>query len=252
MACAVAALWAQAAPLGVSDNEAREHFLDSIESGFPSFNTAAGKAFIALPPAARVTAVDASFAWMKAYAASPAFKSSYDKAREGRKPTPPQFKGTVDDELKKNQDDQLKGFANSRAMLASLPADQRPQLEEVLKQAEAQVKDPEMVKLMRQGIEMSRAGAQKSYQDDLAKWQQNMPVDPQVLIARRLQKFLAESADVDFTAKLVSANGRQEFADPRYQQKSGEWKMCYRAGKDAVTAARAAAQAWLKALPADK
>ena len=38
------------------------------------------------------------------------------------------------------------------------------------------------------------------------------------------------------------------FVNPAYQAKSAQWKTCYRAGKQATTAARAAVQAWLKEL----
>jgi hypothetical protein len=56
------------------------------------------------------------------------------------------------------------------------------------------------------------------------------------------------SKDVDFDAKLVPADSKMRFADPRYEEKPPEWKLYYRAGREAVAAAREVAQAWLKAL----
>jgi hypothetical protein len=38
------------------------------------------------------------------------------------------------------------------------------------------------------------------------------------------------------------------FADPRYEEKSPEGKLYYRAGRDVVAAAREVSQAWLKAI----
>jgi hypothetical protein len=38
------------------------------------------------------------------------------------------------------------------------------------------------------------------------------------------------------------------FAGPRYEEKSPEWKLYDRAGRDVVASAREVAQAWLKAL----
>lgn len=35
------------------------------------------------------------------------------------------------------------------------------------------------------------------------------------------------------------------FADPGLEDKSSEWKLCYRAGREAVDAAREAAKAWI-------
>jgi len=70
------------------------------------------------------------------------------------------------------------------------------------------------------------------------------PSDAKALIKQRLTEFLEVSATVDFTAQL---NG-SVFANPRYEAKSGQWKMCFRAGKEVVAAAREEAQAWLKEL----
>ncbi|WP_276479390.1 hypothetical protein [Paraflavitalea pollutisoli] len=70
------------------------------------------------------------------------------------------------------------------------------------------------------------------------------PADAKDLIKKRLEKFLALSATVDFDAQL---NGSM-FANPEYESKSGEWKAIFRAGKPVVTAAREEAQAWLKEL----
>ena len=96
--------------------------------------------------------------------------------------------------------------------------------------------------------ERKHADDQKQYQDDLNAWQQNYPLDPAPLIAKRLHDFLAQTADVDFDAKLVSGDGGRVFAKPEYEARSPQWKMAYRAGREATTAARSAASAWLKEL----
>ena len=70
------------------------------------------------------------------------------------------------------------------------------------------------------------------------------PSEAKELIKQRLKTFLDISATVDFDAQL---NGSM-FANPEYEAKSGEWKMCFRAGKAVVQAAREEAQAWLKEL----
>lgn len=70
------------------------------------------------------------------------------------------------------------------------------------------------------------------------------PADPNKLIKKRLEEFLEVSGSVDFDARL---NGRM-FANPEYESKSDKWKMCYRAGKEVVAAARDEAQKWLKEL----
>jgi hypothetical protein len=64
-------------------------------------------------------------------------------------------------------------------------------------------------------------------------------------LRRRLTYFLEVSSDVDFDAKVEG--GR--FVDAADEARAPEWKMCYRAGKDATVAARGVAEAWLKDLP---
>lgn len=71
------------------------------------------------------------------------------------------------------------------------------------------------------------------------------PADPAELIKKRLQSFLDISATVDFDATL---NGEQ-FANPENEKKSDQWKMCYRAGKTVIAAAREEVELWLKELP---
>ena len=234
--------------LRISEQDARQTLLDSINSGNPELGMGA-KAFTALPAAGRVAVVDASVLWMKAYVNSPTFKAAYTTARDRMKPTPPQFEGTVDEELKRQQAQQAKEQAETMKAVASLPADQRAGLEAVMKQTNAMISSPEFQQQMRAGIQSDRTSRTQSYQEDLQKWQENYPANGLVLVARRLQTFLDVSGTVDFGAKLTSQGGRMQFVNPEYQAKRSEWKLCFRAGREAVTAGRTAATAWLKELP---
>lgn len=49
---------------------------------------------------------------------------------------------------------------------------------------------------------------------------------------------------------VIDKNGKKVLAEARYEGKPGEWKLCYRAGQEATTAARTAAPGWLQELPA--
>ncbi len=248
VALAAAHAWAQAAlPLGLSESAAREGFFESVDRGSPAFRSNVAKAFVALPAAGRAAAVDAGFAWAKRHTASEAFTSAYARTREERMPIPPEFERTVDDELKQQLE---KETADRAQMLAALPAEQRAQMETVFTQLAAQQQDPQMVALRRQGIEADRAREQQNYQENLTHWETNMPADPLVLVGRRLRAFLDVSADVNYAAELVTVGSLRRFADPALESKPGEWKSCYRAGKEAVTAARTHAQEWLETLPA--
>ena len=87
---------------------------------------------------------------------------------------------------------------------------------------------------------------QREYEARLQKFNTDYPADANLLVAHRLQEFLDLSATVNFDAKV--SDGR--FVDQKYENETGDWKFCYRAGKPAVDAARAFAQSWLKELKA--
>lgn len=237
--------------LGVSEVSAKRDVVPSLTGGYVSVYPAA-RAFKAATPATRATLVKAAIAWAKAYTESAAFKAEYEKARLADTPAPPKTKGTVDDELAAQRAERQKSLEEMKKNVAKMPANMRPQMEQTIKQTEAQFAkmdaDAKMAGLMRQGLEAQRANDQKAYQDRVRAFEKSFPADPRALIARRLQEFLTTSADVDFNAKLVPAGSKQRFADPKLEEKSAEWKLCYRAGKEPVAAAREAAQAWLAAL----
>jgi hypothetical protein len=209
------------------------------------------KAFKALPPATRAQAVTAAAAWVKSYTATPDFKSQYAKVKDSHKPEAPTWDRTPEQEVQKAADEQKQQMEQSKQAIAQLPADQRKALEDAMKQAAemmAKMDTPESRKMRLDGIKMQRAEEMKAYQDSVAKWKQDYPDDPKPVIVKRLKEFLQISADVDFNAKLKTQDGSSTFENPDYQSKSSQWKMCYRAGKEATAAARAAAQAWLTEL----
>ena len=153
--------------------------------------------------------------------------------------------------MKKADEEQKRQAEDSKKALAALPAAQRAQIEEAMKAAQAiiaQQNTPEMRKIRLDGIKAERAERTKQYEQELATWKRDYPESAAPVIAKRLREFLAASADVDFSAKLVSREGRMVFENAAYEQKPSQWKMCYRAGKEATGAARAAVQAWLKEL----
>jgi len=236
--------------LKMSESDAQESFLGSVTGGYPQWSTAAAAAFVALPAAARVTVVQGGMAWARAYVKSPVFRAAYERARGQAKPLPPEIQGTVDEELARQLAEQRKSFEESRQALAALPPEQRKELEAVLKQSEAQLKNPEFLAMLRMGIEAERTDARERHASGLARWEEEYPANPGVLIARRLQAFLTECGDVDFAAKLEARDRTMVFVNADYERKSAAWKTCYRAGPEAVGAARTAATAWLKELAA--
>ncbi len=234
--------------LGITATAAREAVNSVINSGLMNPGLPS-KAFKMLPPAARADAATAGVAWLKTYTATPDFKQQYAKIRNNRKPQPPVFQGTPEDELKKMADEQARQSEESMKALASLPADQRKQIEDAMKQAQAmaaKMDTPEMRKMRLDAIKAQRDQETKNYQKALADWQRDFPENPNGAIARRLHEFLDLSATVDFNAKLIPQNSVMLFENSAYQNKPEQWKLCFRAGKEATAAARAAVQAWLK------
>lgn len=256
-ACAVAASLAAMpvatdvlSQLGITAEAAKDAAASIVSGGIfnPGLPTAA---FKLLPPAARGEAATAGVAWLKAYTTTPEFAQRYLKVRDAHKPDAPVFEGTPEDELKRQSDEQKLAAEESKRAIASLPPDQRKALEDALKKTTEMIvamDTPEQKQLRLEAIKAMRSERTQQYQQELANWQREYPDDPKPIIARRLREFLALSADVDFAAELRSDGGRMLFVNPAYQAKSAQWKMCFRAGKEATTAARAAVQAWLQEL----
>jgi hypothetical protein len=222
-------------------------FINGSVNVYPARN-----AFKAAAPAARAALVKGVFDWCRAYTASPAYKAQYDQERANAAPKQPKPKN-VDAELARMKAEQQKAIEDAKKNLAQMPANIRPQMEATIKQMEAENAkrdaDPKFAEMMRQSIEMQNAEEQRQHQESVVRYNQRYPADPSVLVATRLRQFLDVSKDVDFGAALVPGPGsKQRFANAAYEAKPAEWKLCYRAGKEATAAGREAAQAWLAAL----
>jgi len=209
------------------------------------------QAFKLLPPPARAQAATAGVAWVKTYVNSPDFKRQYTDVRQNHKPEAPTWELTPEQELQKADEDQKQQMAASRQAVAALPPDQRKAVEASLKEAEdtlAKMNTAEFRKTRLDNIKADRAAQMKDYDERVARWKADYPDDPRPLVAKRLREFLQLSADVDYNAKLNTTGDRAVFENPAYQAKSSQWKMCFRAGREATTAARTAVQAWLTEL----
>jgi hypothetical protein len=213
------------------------------------------KQFLGATPALRAAFVKEALTWVKAYTESPAFLDDYKKQREAAKPAPTAAQGSVDERYAKYLADQRRAIEELKKNVAKMSPEMQKQMADTVKQTEANAdrmsKDPQMAAMMKQGLAQQAVGEQKDFQERLAGFEKKFPADPKVLVADRLRQFLDVSKDVAFDAKLVpEGGGTMRFADPQYERKSDQWKLCYRAGKDATLAARAFATEWLKQLPA--
>jgi hypothetical protein len=242
------------AALGMDEATGRENLISAIGWGQVPLYWGA-EAFKRATPEQRVALVQQTVAWARGFVASPAFAQAYAALRAQNAPQAPEAKGSIDDEIKAQREEQRRQLVEMRASIKQMPPEMRKGMEEVVKQTEAQYAqmnaDPQMLAMQKQGLQMQRDGEQQAYAEATAKWQQEWPADGRALVARRLREFLAACKDVDFAAALLPKDpyGKRRFTLTAYEQKPAEWKACYRAGKAPTEAARAAATAWLAELP---
>jgi hypothetical protein len=241
-------LWVQ---LGMTEAQAKQAAPEAWAGGSVPFYMAA-RAVMAAPPAARAVLVVEVLKWTKAYLATAEFKAAYGTLREDRKPSPPASAAEEAQKRKAEQDQARKQQEEARKAMAQMPPEVRKQIEEAMKAAEAMQKqmagDPELAARLKEAEAEEAKNREREYKESLAKWEQDYPANANVLIARRLREFLTLSAEVDFNAKLVKRYAKMAFADERFESKSSEWKLCYRAGRETVEAARAFVTTWLPEL----
>lgn len=240
-------------PLGVSGEVARQEIMRGVQGGRVDYSVAA-PAFKAASGSVRAQLAQGAIAWARSYTASAEFKTEYAGMRSARQPAPPDFQGTPEDEAQQQLDRQSQELEKSKAALASMDPDQRKPMEDAMNQAAAamrQLETPDMRRMQLAGIHYMRGEATAKHKQSVQRWEADYPLDPSLVIARRLRTFLDISADVDYLAQVEPRDGRLRFVDAAYEGKSREWKLCYRTGKEAVDAAREAAAAWLKALDKD-
>jgi hypothetical protein len=245
------------AQLGLTEAAARDFLFDEVKSqrkDHPfarrsAIALAGTRGFYRLPPAVRGPAASALFAWAKAYANSPAFRTAYANFRKDAIPPEQVYTDTIDEAVKKRIDEMLVGVEQSKQMAAKVDAKTSAAILENVKQQEAQIRSPEFARMLRTGLEMERAektrSASTSNRDTIARY----PANPEEIFARRLREFLDATADANFSARTIHLTGGPdgiEFVDPADRKRSTTWQMAVIAGREATIAARAAADAWLK------
>ncbi len=186
------------------------------------------------------------------YTASPEFLERYASAREEGRPQPPEGPKSGEEMVNAMKADLQKQIADMQAQADQSPPDIKAMLletVEMLKEQLVMLDDPDNPYLdpeFQVGFAAVAATEQAEYEEKVAEWERLYPEDSKVRIAQRLEEVLAQCSDVDFSAKLVDDEyGKKLFASAAYEMKSGEWKACYRAGPEAVEAARAALGEWL-------
>lgn len=201
-------------------------------------------------PAIRATLVEQTLVWAKAYVASDAFAKDYAAFRESVKPQL-EKRPSIDEELAAQRAERAANLEEAKKNIATMPAEYRKMAEDGYKamvESYKQLDTPEFRKMERDGLVMQRQGEEQRHREEIAKWEASYPVEPRMLVKKRLQEFLAATADVDFAAKTEPKSGKDRFVTAAYEKKPAEWKLAYRAGKEPTEKARAFAKAWLAEL----
>jgi hypothetical protein len=234
--------------LNTQEAEARTQAVQTVLNGSVPYLGVA--AFKKATPAMRTALVQRSAAWAKAFLQSPAFKMAYDTARNNEKPEPPKKTGSYADQLKKQREEFEKSAAEMRKNAAGQSKDIQTMIENTITQMRTSLdkmaNDPAQMKMMENANAQAQAADQARYAQELARFEQQHPATAQSAVALRLHTFLDTCGAVDFNAKLVGTGGSMRFVNPQYEQKPSDWKMCFRAGREPVEAAKAFATAWLK------
>ncbi|RXK60598.1 hypothetical protein ESA94_09030 [Lacibacter luteus] len=234
--------------LGITKATANE----KIGSGFlgGAFDAYGIKNLKNIPATARVSLTKEIAAYSKQYVQTAAYLKEYNELRNNHKP---EFKPLQTPEEMQQQfiAQYKKSVADMEQTVKTADATMKPIFEKMLADAKKQLKeaeDPNNKSLVnyRKNYEAAAQQNKAGYEQQIARWEQQYPSNHLLYVKKRLQTFLAETADVDFDAETIEKNGKKYFVNRAYESKGSHWKMAYRAGKDVVTTARTFVEAWLK------
>ncbi|MBI5838026.1 MAG: hypothetical protein HZB25_12375 [Candidatus Eisenbacteria bacterium] len=231
----------------IDKDQAKEHLYYGLARGLKGVPDGAS-ALKAIPAGRRAEVVRALGSFTRAYFESAEFKTRYSQyvaSETPRKPVPPLDNAAGAEQADANAAKAMKAMKDN---MANMP----PEMQEQMKQAMAQVKSSK-------GAAKADYDKRKArYDKELAEYNAKMasakipPADPNVSLRKRLSEFLATTADINFDAELTKVGYKKHFADKTLEARPEEWKMWYRAGREATGAAREFAQEWLKDLPKAK
>jgi len=227
---------------------------DFIQGNFRYGSFSYPSACSLIPVNKRAALVRAVGEYTRTFVASVAFTKIYDEFREEQKPRAPELMPMMSEARKKQLTEMKAALAEQEKAAAKAPADQQAMYKDILASLRKTVKDLEKPDTssdaaMDAYIQEANRTATEEYQKKLAEYERDYPKgDPRPLVKKRLQTFLDATKNVDFSAKLVKKDKMMIFAREEYENKDSNWKLAFRAGKEATEAARAFAQEWLKGL----
>lgn len=244
--------------LKLTTEDAQRYVLESISNGNLNYPGTARS----VAPGLRVDVTKGITEFAKSYTQSALFKTQYADWWKGIEPQKPQTleerTKQLDDQAAHDKNSNDESLANMKKQInETKDPTMKKALEDALKQYEAmqkQMATPQMKAIMDQGkvaqkqqLEQDAKKDLDNYNKEHAEWLAKK--DPNVVIKKLLQQYLALANTVDFNAAThKNSYGQIVFTDAVNESKPSDWKMCFRAGKDVNAAAKSFAQRWLAEL----
>jgi hypothetical protein len=193
--------------------------------------------------------------YTKQYLGTEDFKKEYEKSRQGTKPMEPWKKtAKTKEEIRKEKIAEVeKSIAGIEKNMPKLTPEVKKVMEPLLESQKNTLKDykdpnSEMIEMMAEGEKMSVETDWKNYKEQVKRWEEEYPANPNIFIKRRLQQYLDIAATVDFSAAVKDVNGKKIFVNSTYEYKPADWKKVYRAGKEVNDVVKPFVTSWIKDL----
>ena len=197
----------------------------------------------------RVAIVKDVALYAKQYSNSPDYIKQYRELKESHKPQP--YKLESPEDMRTNMIRAAReGVQQTEESLKKAPVEMKAIFEKTLEAAKQNLKmaeDPnnKYIKAYTQNYATTEKHMKQSHENLLKQWEAKYPANHLLFIKVRLEEFLDATKDIDFGAQLTEKNGIKYFVKPEYESKDNRWKAAFRAGKEAVEAARTFAQQWM-------
>lgn len=233
--------------LGISKLNANEKITNSILGGYLDEYGVSNAKNIALGK--RGAVVKDLLTYARQYVGSAAFIKEYNALKASRKPkpnivqTPEEFRKEMIDQYKKN-------IAQTETIMKNGDASSKKYMEDAIAAYRKELKGIEdgtskyYINYKKNYDQMAKAN-ESSNASQLKKWENEFPGNHLLFVKSRLEVFMNETKDIDFSAELTEKNGKKYFVNKEYEYKGNRWKMAFRAGRDAVETARTMVQQWI-------
>jgi len=190
-------------------------------------------------------------AYAKQYTGSDAFKKAYATLKENNKPAPAQ-KVETPEEMRASTISLARTYVQQmEESVKKATTDMKKIFEPMLDAAKKNLKDAEdpdnkMIKNYAQHYQEMKSMMQEAYENQLREWEKKYPANHLLYVKEKLQAYLDVTGDIDFNAQLFEKNGKKYFVNRSYESKGNQWKLAFRAGKEAVEAGRDFAKQWME------